>query len=321
MPQSSGRSNGVNGKQLVTPTQARETYEAELATMTPLVLGFPELNRLTRPASGQLFVLGGRPGMYKTTLALNMATNLAMQRKLVCWLGLESSPGALSTQMLARLSTVPLHRLIDSRVRGGKALDILDAGLVAEGSKKLRDEIDPYFSFHAAGRPLAEVRETALGTKYHAIFVDHLGLVGRGSGNKFDVIELALTFFRALSMGHITPSYRPFVCILSQLNREGEREAARTTGTFIPRLDHLWGSGFIEADADTAVIMYGKHDLPDKTCTVKGIVRKNRQGPEPITLDYWADPLRYDMRELASEVVQPAQHPATFVQQTEGAEA
>jgi replicative DNA helicase len=261
--------------------------------------------------------------MFKTALALNMATNLAMQRKLVCWLGLESSPGVLSTQMLSRISTVPYHRLTDSRMKGGKPLSLTDAGLVREAAEKMEREIDPYFSFHAAGRPLAEVKATALGTRYHAIFVDHLGLVGRGSGNKFDAIEEALSFLRALSVGHVVKDYQPFVCALSQLNRDGEREAAKNPGaTFVPRLDHLWGSGFIEADADTALIMYGKQDLPDGCKAIKGIIRKNRQGPEPVMLQYHADPFRYDMTEMGDgQVVQAVQHPATFPQPDEGAEA
>jgi hypothetical protein len=201
-------------------------------------------------------------------------------------------------------------------MKGGKPLSLTDTGLVREAEAKIKAEIDPYFSFHDAGRPLDEVRSTALGTRYHVIFVDHLGLIGRGQGDKFKNLDAAVEFLRALSLGKVVKDYRPFVCALQQLNREIEK--ADTVR--VPRLADLWGS--TEADADTVLMMYGSQDLPGGHKMVKGVVRKNRQGPEPAMFEYHVDPFRYDVTEMGKgQIVQPAQHPASFPQPDEGAEA
>lgn len=247
----------------------------------PLSLGFPGWERLTRPASGIFAVLGGRPGQFKTTWAWTMASNLAMSGRRVCWIGLEMRPGQMAAMLVSRLSRIPRKRLEDAWRPGGSLTSDETAAI-----QRARSDFGALrITFHDPARnSTIDVIETARKSRYDAVFIDHLGLVGAGRGDEFERLNETITAMRRLAHGELAPGYYPFVCALSQLNREIEKHDGKTPR--YPRMADLRGSGRLEADADSITILHrpGSLDPENQSLDLRAVIVKNRQGPFPVAL-------------------------------------
>ena len=68
---------------------------------------------------GDLVIVAGRPGMGKTTLAINMGENVALDHKVrgtVLIFSMEMPTEQLMTRMLASVGCVPLHDIRSGRI-------------------------------------------------------------------------------------------------------------------------------------------------------------------------------------------------------------
>ena len=61
---------------------------------------------------GELVVIGGRPGMGKTSLMINLAINMSLQTPLV-FISMDVSAETLSTRMIAALTGIPPNSIRD----------------------------------------------------------------------------------------------------------------------------------------------------------------------------------------------------------------
>ncbi len=206
-----------------------------------------------------LLILAGRPSMGKTSLATNIAFNIAKTYKrgqlpdgsegavnggVVGFFSLEMSAEQLAARILSEASEVP-----SEQIRRGDMTEIEFRRFV-EAAKAL--EACPLFIDDTPALPIAQVAARARRLKrthgLDALFVDYLQLL-RGSGrneNRVNEISEITQGLKAIAKELDIP-----VIALSQLSRQVEnREDKR------PQLSDLRESGSIEQDADVVMFVF-----------------------------------------------------------------
>lgn len=247
-----------------------------------LHLGYPSLDKIAKPSTNQLMILGGRPGTYKTAIMLTWVLNLARSGKFVLLAPLEMGEGTTATCFLSRLSGVSRNDLADTLIYRKPLPPEKDEAR----TRAFRDlsTLNSRITLHpSASNTLSDIIDRACRSRYDAIFVDHLGIIG-GPGSELDRISAAIDRFRLLAHGQLVPGYHPFVCLLSPLSREIERGGDKIR---YPRMSDLRGSGNIESHADVVAITHRaalfSTDEQDKSLRL--IVLKNRNGPSPAAVE------------------------------------
>lgn len=204
---------------------------------------FDSLDRvLVGMGAGDLVVVGGRPGMGKTSFCMNVATNVAKStRKNVAIFSLEMSSEQLVSRMLSS------EALIDSSsMRSGRLTDD-DWRHLAEAASVL-SETNIYID------PSTNTTPTAIKSKLRRldniglVVVDYLQLMAPDVANDNRVQEIA-GITRSLKL--MAKEFGIPVILCSQLARQSENRKDRQ-----PMLSDLRDSGAIEQDADIVLFIY-----------------------------------------------------------------
>lgn len=220
-----------------------------------------------------LIIVAGRPSMGKTSFAMNIVENAAIQAKTpVAVFSMEMPGEQLAMRMMSSLGRIDQHK-----VRTGK-LDDDDwprmtsaVGILAEASIYIDDTpaLSPV-ELRARARRLAREHEHGLGL----IVIDYLQLMqinGSKENRTAEISEISRSL-KALAKELKCP-----VMALSQLNRSLEQRPNKR-----PIMSDLRESGAIEQDADVIVFIYRdevyNEDSPDKG-TAEIIIGKQRNGP------------------------------------------
>ena len=237
-----------------------------------LTSGLSALDELTGGwQPGNLTVLASRPGMGKSSVALNFASHAAFtERAAVLFCSLEMSTSETVQRHLSTETNISTDRLRRGRVTDNDWPKLLKAGTRAQQSRfRLLD--DPAVTptqLRGQARAIS-VREGGLGL----VIVDYLQLMrpDNPSGNRVEDVSSLSRALKLLAMELRCP-----VIALSQLSRAVEQRTDRR-----PLLSDLRESGSIEADADTVLMLY-RDDYYDDESPRPGeidiLVRKNRHG-------------------------------------------
>jgi len=239
--------------------------------------GFPDLdNILAGFQKSDLVILAARPSIGKTTLALDLARQIATQQKIpVGIFSLEMSSDQLIDRMLAAESGVDLWRLRTGRLKSGEGDD--DFQRIGDAMGVLSEA--PIFIDDAGSANVMEMRTMArrLQAEHNVglIIVDYLQLMeGRGGGGDNRVNEISEI---SRSLKQLARELNIPIIALSQLSRAVESRSPQ-----IPKLSDLRESGSIEQDADIVMFLYRedreKPDTPNKNI-VEVIISKHRNGP------------------------------------------
>ena len=235
--------------------------------------GFSGLdNVLAGMGNSDLVLVGARPGMGKTSFALNIATNVAMQtKKKVCIFSLEMSAEQLVTRVISSEAMVDSYALRTGKLDKKQWDDIAAATSNLAGCDIL---IDDTSGITVMGMKAKLRRVTNLGL----VVIDYLGLMQsdnrRSDGNR--VNEVA-DISRALKIMAKELGV-PIICC-AQLSRGPESRTDKR-----PILSDLRDSGAIEQDADTVIFLYRdeyyKTDggSQDEGNIAEVIIAKNRHG-------------------------------------------
>ena len=236
--------------------------------------GFADIDKTTggfQPSN--LIVLAARPGVGKTSLALNIAHNIGMTgQQSVAIFSLEMSKQEISERMLCSAARVASHRL-----RSGQTLpndDYYKLITVAGELEKAPIYVDDtaglnVFELRAKARRLASRVEPKLGL----VIIDYLQLMmgdGRADNRQQEVAGISR------SLKQLARELDVPVLAVSQLNREVESRAEKK-----PLLSDLRESGAIEQDADLVIFIYEPRDENAKGVVVVDIA-KHRNGPTNI---------------------------------------
>ena len=237
--------------------------------------GFSNLDRvLVGMGKGDLVLVGARPGMGKTSFALNIALNVAREtKKEVCIFSLEMS----AEQIAARLLST--EAMVDSKkLRSGELSDD-DWKRIADTSNELHnyDIVVDDTSDATVTNMRGKIRKELNKKKDIAlIIVDYLQLMQ--SERRIDN--------RVLEIGDISRSLKlmakdfgiPVLCC-AQLSRKPEGR-----NTQKPMLSDLRDSGAIEQDADMVMFLYREDyyseevDSNGENLIAEVVIAKNRHG-------------------------------------------
>ena len=239
--------------------------------------GYPDMdNLLAGFQKSDLVILAARPSIGKTTLALDLARQIAVQQKVpVGIFSLEMGADQLIDRMLAAQSGVDLWRLRTGRLKTGDGDD--DFQRIGEAMGILSEA--PIFIDDAGSANVMEMRTMArrLQSEHNVgvIIIDYLQLMeGRSGGGDSRVNEIS-EISRALKQ--LARELNIPIIALSQLSRAVESRSPQ-----IPKLSDLRESGSIEQDADIVMFLYRedreKPDTPNKNI-VDVIIAKHRNGP------------------------------------------
>ncbi len=242
----------------------RDTKVSGIAT------GFADLDRLTggfQPAN--LIVLAARPGMGKTSLALNIAQNVSVEGKApVAVFSLEMSSQELGDRMLCSSARVSSHKLRTPRLLSGDDMAklIQAAGELEKAELYIDDSAGlNMFELRAKARRLASRKPLSL------VIVDYLQLMvgdGRAENRQQEVANISR------SLKQLARELSVPVIAVSQLNR-----APEVRGDKRPQLSDLRESGAIEQDADLVFFIHSDPKDETKKGTVELILAKHRNGP------------------------------------------
>jgi len=211
--------------------------------------GFDKLDKLTSGwQPSDLIIVAARPGMGKTALALSMARNVSVQKKIpVAFFSLEMSSVQLITRLISSETGLSSDKLRTGKLADHewqqlniKVSDLESAPLYIDDSAALT-----IFELRAKARRLASSHGIKL------IIIDYLQLMNLGSstkaGNREQEISTISRNLKALAKELDIP-----VIALSQLSRAVETRG----GTKRPILSDLRESGAIEQDADIVSFLY-----------------------------------------------------------------
>lgn len=251
----------------------RDTMLSGVAT------GYTELDQMLGGLQpSDLIVVAGRPSMGKTSLATNIAYNVACSGTPVGFFSLEMSAEQLATRIIAEQSQIPS---LDIRSGSFTTHDWDRMQGVAEKLKDVPLHIDECGLLNMA-QLSARARKLKRQQSIGLIVVDYLQLVAGSAtrsreGRVQEVTEISS------QLKFLAKELRVPVLALSQLSRAVEaREDKR------PQLSDLRESGAIEQDADVVIFIYReeyylerrKAPVPDeKRGLAELMISKQRHGP------------------------------------------
>jgi replicative DNA helicase len=243
------------------------------STLVGLPTGFTDLDRITHGLHrSNLIVVAGRPGMGKTSLALNIAQHVAIQnKKAVGLFSLEMSQHELALRILCSEADIQFSRLRSGRISQKDWTKLIQKIRATSGS--------PLFIDDSANPTLLEVASKARRLKaekgLELLVVDYLQLMQAGGRYENRNLEISAI---TRGMKQLAKQLDIPVVVLSQLSRQPERRGSDRR----PQLADLRESGAIEQDADLVVFIYRDEVYnPDETSN-KGlaelIIAKHRNG-------------------------------------------
>ncbi len=255
--------------------EAIDTLHHAGDAMRGVPTGFRDLDaKLSGLQKSDLIILAARPSVGKTSFALDLARNAAIDGKTpVAIFSLEMSAHQLTTRMLSAASYV------DSwKIRTAKLQD--------DDFVKLRDGIDklsqaPIYIDDQAGTNLIKIRSTCRRLKSEKglglIIIDYLQLITPTQTKGDNVVQQITEISRGLK--HLAREMDVPVLALSQLSRAVEQRGGK------PRLSDLRDSGSIEQDADVVMFIhredrYKEHDQRDGIAEI--LIEKHRNGPTGV---------------------------------------
>lgn len=232
--------------------------------------GFIDFDKATNGLKkGELFVIGGRPSMGKTLIALNMADGLARNNYKVGLIEMEMTEESLGIRRLAYNSNVEVNKLQLGKLNDNEFFKISNTyNELAKRGNILTDCSDYQNILTIKAKAKAMKQSNGL----DVLIIDHLGLM-----------EININENRTYAIGEVTRQLKLLakeldinVILLCQLSRAVEMRADKR-----PMLSDLRESGNIEQDADLVMFAYRDDyynpETEDKNL-MEWIISKQRNG-------------------------------------------
>jgi replicative DNA helicase len=254
---------------------------------------------------GKLHVVGGRPGMGKSSFVLGAALNVALQGFGVVFVSLEMSKEELVHRALAVEANVDVRKIETGRLNQQEWSAVMSAS-----SRLQRLPLSVVFK---PGATVGDVRST-IRTELNRmmksgvlqlglVVVDYLQIMD-GDRRQGDSRESEVSSI-SKRLTWLAGEFDVPLIGVSQLNRSVE---SRANSSKRPTMADLRESGAIEQDAYTVTLLY-RDEYYNKDSewrgTVEAIIGKNRGGPpQTVRLAFTADSTRIDSLEPQQEFAQ-----------------
>ncbi len=250
-----------------------ETLFEQESNITGASTGFTDLDEMTSGLqASDLIIVAGRPSMGKTTIAMNMAENVAIKEgKPVAVFSMEMPGDSLAMRMMSSLGRIDQHRVRTGKLEDDEWPRLTSAINILAETKLFIDDTPALTPTEVRARARRLTRDHG---QLGLIVLDYLQLMRSPSGgdNRVQEISDISRSLKALAKELNVP-----VIALSQLNRNLEQRPNKR-----PVMSDLRESGSIEQDADVIMFVYRdevyNEDSPDKGIA-ELIIGKQRNGP------------------------------------------
>ena len=252
-----------------------EAISTRGGTLAGVPTGFSDLDALTNGLHpGQLVVIAARPGLGKSTVALDFARAASIKHGLSSvFFSLEMTRNEITMRLLSAEARVPLHHM-----RTGSMSDD-DWNKLARKMSEVASA--PLFIDDSPNMNMMEIRAKCRRLKQRhdlrLVVVDYLQLMSSGRRVESRQQEVA-EFSRSLKL--LAKELEVPVVALSQLNRGPEQRTDKR-----PMLADLRESGSIEQDSDVVMLLH-REDAYERESPRAGeadfIVAKHRNGPTAV---------------------------------------
>ncbi len=254
-------------------------------SIKPVSTGIGDLDRvITGLNRSDLIILAARPGMGKTSFALNIARNVAVTgKKTVAFFSLEMSREQLASRLLSSEAQVGGTKLRTGRLNDEEWSRLIPASDVLKNAEIFIDDT-PGITITEMKSKLRRLRHVDL------VVVDYLQLMSstRRIDSRVNEISEITRSLKILAKELNVP-----VITLSQLSRASEQRPDHR-----PQLSDLRDSGSIEQDADIVLFLYregyydkdgGENAAAPQADVNSGecIVAKNRHGEMSTVKLHW----------------------------------
>ena len=237
--------------------------------------GLVDLDRkITGLNNSDLIILAARPGMGKTSLALNIANEAGKHSgKNVAIFSLEMSREQLGSRMLSTECLVDNKKLLTGRITNDDEWSRLAMGVASLSQAKIYIDDDASLSVADINAKCRRIKDLGL------VIIDYLQLMTSAGGpakageNRQQIVSDMSRSLKLMAKELNVP-----VLCMSQLSRANESRAA---GQRRPMLSDLRESGSIEQDADIVMFIHRESYYDDDTenpNVAECIIAKNRHG-------------------------------------------
>ncbi|MBQ2824989.1 MAG: replicative DNA helicase [Clostridia bacterium] len=278
-----------------------DSLNKEDESVRPIPSGIGEIDRITTGLNrSDLIILAARPGMGKTSFALNIARNVALKGdKTVAFFSLEMTKDQLASRLLSSEALVGGTKLRTGKLNDEEWQRIISAGDVLSKCDMYLDDT-PGISVPAMKAKLRRLKKLDL------VVIDYLQLMttGRHTDNRVNEISEITRNLKVLAKELSVP-----VICLSQLSRASEKRAEDHR----PQISDLRDSGSIEQDADIILFLY-REAYYDKNKVIGGdnsnvdqnsaecLIAKNRHGETGTVKLHWqGEFMRFTSPELGRD--------------------
>lgn len=263
--------------------QNLEDLVANGGKLPGLSTGFSGLDVMTKGLhAGDLLIIAGRPGMGKTSFAMNIAEHVALHQKVpVAFFSMEMPANQLVLRLISSVG-----RIDQSRLRGGDLGDrewdcLVRATDLLQGAPLYIDETPALNPGELRSRIRNLARKCSLGL----VVIDYLQLMQIPMTRENRTNEIG-EISRGLKS--LAKEFRVPVIALSQLNRALENRDNKR-----PKMSDLRDSGGIEQDADVILFVhresyYNKLQKEDRALS-EIIIAKHRNGPTGEVMTFFTD--------------------------------
>ena len=239
--------------------------------------------------SGQLNVLGARPSLGKTSLALTMMWHIARTGIPTTFFSLETDGSNIVERLVAMMTNTPLHK-----IKRGDGLKPEEVDKVMQAIDVIKKHNHLRIEDQAQLTP-SDIREIAMQSngKPNVIFIDYLTLMSSDTPQKDRRLEVE-KISRDLKV--IAKETRSTIIALSQLSRGVESRQDKR-----PMMSDLREAGGIEQDANMIFFLY-REDYYDKTLQdddtgrsdIEFIIAKNKDGQTgTVDLEFYKKTQRF----------------------------
>ncbi len=238
--------------------------------------GFKEFDKITNGLqNSDLILLAARPGVGKTSFAMNILVNAAVEHGKKCAVfSLEMSRDQLMQRAICSLAKVPMAKALNGSMNAEEWQRIWTASKKLESSGIYIDDS----SLTTPADVLTKCRRLKVKDNLDVIMIDYIQLMSSGNEKKNDTRQNVVSdISRNLKIA--AKELNVPIIALSQLSRQVESRQ----GDHKPMLADLRDSGAIEQDADIVLFLYNPekyNDVPqsDEPGTVELLIEKHRNG-------------------------------------------
>ena len=187
---------------------------------------------------GELIIIGGRPGMGKSTFAIQMAIQISQAMHKVLYINLNTSRECMANKLIAQLEDISLDELQNGTFKNNPEVDINSA--IASSEKLNLSVVEDCFKMDDFEGIVNE-------EKPEIVIIDFLELMTASEVKKRKDLDAVVK-----AMKRIARENGIVIIALNQLRKN----LLNRHGDCKPQLEDLTGNGIIEESASKVILLY-----------------------------------------------------------------